>query len=309
MSTDKTRRLGRGLEALLSSRAAVEAAPSPEERSALRELALPQIRPNPYQPRKEFRPEDLADLENSLRANGLLQPITVRKARDGNGWELIAGERRLRAATRLGWEKIPAIVKEIDDKTLLTLAMVENLQRADLNPIEEAEGYQRLAEEFALTQQQIAEVVGKDRTTVANTLRLLGLPASVRRLLWDGQLSAGHGRAILQAGDERAMVELGREAAARAMSVREVERRARELTGGRPGRAAPGEAKPAGAATPAGRDLRSPEVRRIEDHLRRHFGTDVAIHLTEAARGEIRLAFYDADDFERLLDRLGTRPD
>ena len=308
MSQDKSRRLGRGLEALLSSRQAVEA-PTPEERSALRELPLAQIRPNPYQPRKEFRPEELADLEASLRASGLLQPVTVRRAGDGQGYELIAGERRLRAAGRLGWERIPAIVKDIDDRTLLTLAMVENLQRSDLNPIEEAEGYQRLADDFGLTQQQIADVVGKDRTTVANTLRLLGLPAAVRRLLWEGELSAGHGRAILQLGDERAMTDLAREAAARAMSVREVERRAREGSG-RPGRPVPAPATDgAPSAAPAAKDVRSAEVRRIEDHLRRHFQTDVAIHLTDATRGEIRLAFYGADDFDRLLDQLGTRPD
>ena len=229
----------------------------------------------------------------------------MRKAADGHGFELIAGERRLRAATRLGWEKIPAILKEIDDRTLLTLAMVENLQRADLNPIEEAEGYQRLAEEFGLTQQQIADVVGKDRTTVAGTLRLLGLPAAVRRLLWEGELSAGHGRAILQVGDERAMTDLAREAAARAMSVREVERRAREVSG----RGAKPAAAPPRSPAPSGGAAKPAEVRRIEDHLRRHFQTDVAVHLTEAAKGEIRIAFYDADDFERLLERLGTRPD
>jgi ParB family chromosome partitioning protein len=298
---DKTRRLGRGLEALLATRQAVEAPPPLEDQSALRSLPIAQIRPNPYQPRKEFRPEDLADLEASLRATGLLQPITVRKVVEGSGFELIAGERRLRAATRLGWAEIPAIVKEIDDRTLLTLAMVENLQRADLNPIEEAEGYQRLCEEFGLTQQQVAEVVGKDRTTIANMLRLLGLPASVRRMLHEGQLSAGHGRALLQVPNELAMADLAKEASARGLSVREVERRAREASPKGTG------AKPAAPAPP--RDDRPAEARRYEDQLRRHFQTDVAIHLTERAKGEIRIAFYDNEDFERLLELLGVRPD
>ncbi|MBV9879625.1 MAG: ParB/RepB/Spo0J family partition protein, partial [Gemmatirosa sp.] len=191
MATDKPRRLGRGLEALLASRTAAPDAPAaPSETSALRSIAVGQIRPNPYQPRQEFRPEELADLESSLKASGLLQPITVRPAPGGGaGYELIAGERRYRAATNLGWTEIPAIVKEIDDQTLLTLALVENLQRADLNPIEEAEGYQRLIAEFGLTQQQVADVVGKDRSTVNNVLRLLGLPASVRRMLQDAQLT------------------------------------------------------------------------------------------------------------------------
>ncbi|HEX8025218.1 MAG TPA: ParB/RepB/Spo0J family partition protein [Candidatus Limnocylindrales bacterium] len=176
MSTEKPRRLGRGLEALLATKTAATGTAQPQDRSALQRVPIAQIRPNPYQPRKHFRPEDLADLESSLRASGLLQPITVRSAADGTGYELIAGERRLRAATRLGWPDIPAVIKDIDDRTLLTLALVENLQRSDLNPIEEAEGYQRLIEEFSLTQQQVAEVIGKDRSTVANLLRILQLP-------------------------------------------------------------------------------------------------------------------------------------
>jgi ParB family chromosome partitioning protein len=291
------RRLGRGLEALIASRQAVEAVP--DDRSALKNIPLGQIRPNPYQPRKEFRPEDLADLEASLRATGLLQPVTVRRARDGRGFELIAGERRFRAATRLGWPEIPAIVKEIDDQTLLTLAMVENLQRADLNPIEEAEGYQRLAEEFNLTQQQIAEVVGKERATVANCMRLLGLPASVRRMVAEGALTSGHARPLLTLGREHAIIDLAKEIAAKGLTVREVERRVREGAGRPP--------RPTDAAT--ARDARPAEVRRIEDHLRRHFGTDVSITLADAARGEIRIAFYSADDFDRVIDLFGTRPD
>jgi ParB family chromosome partitioning protein len=290
------RRLGRGLEALLASRQAAE--PTPEERSALRSLPVGEIRPNPYQPRKEFRAEDLADLEASLRATGLLQPVTVRKVRDGQGYELIAGERRLRAATRLGWAEIPAIVKDIDDQTLLTLAMVENLQRADLNPIEEAEGYQRLADEFGLTQQQIAEVVGKDRTTIANCLRLLGLPGSVRRLVAEGAISAGHARPMLALGREHAIVDLAREIVAQGLSVREVERRVREGVG-----------RPPRPEAREGPDPRPAEVRRIEDQLRRQFGTDVTIALRETDKGEIRIAFYSADDFERVLELFGTRLD
>src|SRR5678815_6111829 len=185
---DKPRRLGRGLEALIGTASSQVQIPTPTASTAaaavpespLRQIALDRIRPNPFQPRKEFREEDLTQLQSSLAATGLLQPITVRQA--GDHFELIAGERRLRAATRLGWTEIPAIVKDYDDKALLTLALVENLQRADLNPIEEAEGYSRLSSDFALTQQEIAEVVGKDRSTVANSLRLLHLPAVVRRM-------------------------------------------------------------------------------------------------------------------------------
>lgn len=291
---DKPRRLGRGLEALLASRAAAE--PSAADRAALRTLPLGEIRPNPYQPRKEFRHEELADLEASLKATGLLQPITVRRAPGGSGYELIAGERRFRAAGRLGWTEIPAIVREIDDQTLLTLALVENLQRADLNAIEEGEGYQRLIDDFGLTQQQVADVVGKERATVANTLRLLGLPAVVRRMVGDGALSAGHARSLLALEDETAIVALACEIPAKSLSVREVERRVREAVPRRTKRAAPR------------RDARPAEVRRIEDHLRRHFQTDVSIQLSGNDRGEIRIAFYSNDDFERVLDVLGTRP-
>jgi ParB family transcriptional regulator, chromosome partitioning protein len=313
MPPEKPRRLGRGLEALLASRETLpregisrdtvaEAAP-PAERSALRSLPIAEIRPNPYQPRKEFHPSELDDLQNSLKATGLLQPVTVRELPDGRGYELIAGERRLRAATNLGWTEIPAIVKSIDDQTLLTLALVENLQRADLNGIEEAEGYRRLCDEFGLTQQQVAEVVGKDRSTVAQTLRLLGLPAAVRRLVQGGQLSQGHARALLALGEEHAMVELAREAVAQGLTARDVERRVREA-GGRRKPTTTGEKAPAQPS----RDGRSADVRRIEDHLRRHFQTDVTISVSGQNRGEVRIAFYSTDDFERVLDLLGTRP-
>ena len=295
---DKPRRLGRGLEALLASR---QAEPTPEERSALRTVPLAQIRPNPYQPRQEFRAEELAELEASLRASGLLQPITVREAPGSTSgapaYELIAGERRLRAAERLGWTEIAAVVRPVDDQTLLTLALVENLQRSDLSALEEADGYQRLADEFGLTQQQIAELVGKDRTTVTSTLRLLNLPASVRRLIQDRVLSAGHGRALLALRDEREMADVARDAMDHEWSVRETERRVRALVERPP--------KPEAVA----REARPAEVRRTEDHLRRHFGTDVDIRLKGQSKGEIRIAFYSPEDFDRVLDLLGTRPE
>jgi ParB family chromosome partitioning protein len=268
-----------------------------------------QIRANPYQPRRDFREEELAELQASLKATGLLQPITVRQAPGGkSGYELIAGERRFRAATRLGWTEIPAIVKEIDDQTLLTLALVENLQRADLNPLEEAEGYQRLVQEFGLTQQQVAEVVGKDRTTVTNMLRLLGLPASVRRMVQEGKLTHGHARALLGLSNERAITDLARDAATNGLSVRDVERRVRESSerSVRPERARRAEGA---GGEPAESPFRTAEVRRIEDHLRRQLQTDVKVELSDRDRGEIRLAFYNADDFDRLLDTLGIRLD
>ncbi len=306
MTVERGKRLGRGLEALLSRAPSVSVragdstveterpVPADGDTGPLRTLQMRQIRPNPLQPRKEFKPADLADLESSLRTNGLLQPITVRPAPRGGGFELIAGERRFRAAQRLGWTEIPAIVKEVDDRLLLSLALVENLQRSDLNPIEEAEGYQQLVRDFSLTQQEVADIVGKDRSTVANTLRLLALPATVRRLVWDGQLSIGHARALLGLGDENRIADLARETVADGLSVREVERRVRESAG---------PAK-TGKRAAERTDARSAEVRRIEDRLRKHFGTDV--HVTQSAkeRGEIRISFYSGGDFERVLELL-----
>src|SRR2546422_776907 len=163
--SEKTpRRLGRGLEALLGSSTGLASS----DEGALKSIPITQIARNPFQPRHEFNAEELTELEESLKASGLLQPITVRRRAGKDGFELIAGERRLRAAAKLGWREIPAIIKEIDDRTILTLALIENLQRTDLNPIEEGEGYHKLSHEFGLTQQQIADTVGKDRSTVTS---------------------------------------------------------------------------------------------------------------------------------------------
>lgn len=312
--SDKPRRLGRGLEALLAARPAAAPVPAAGAEAAAgstapyRDAAAPEvppselqriristIRPNPFQPRKEFDPAELAELETSLRANGLIQPITVRRAPSGNGYELIAGERRFRAAQRLGWTEIPALVKDLDDRMTATLALVENLQRSDLNPIEEAEGYQRLIDDFSLTQQQVADVVGKDRSTVANILRVLNLPAAVRRMLQEGELTLGHARALLALGNEMRMTEVAREVVARGLTVRDVEKRARDV--------APEKRKPATTATGAPSTApRDPQARRIEDQLRRYLQTDVHLSVSAKERGEIRIMFYSNDDLERLLE-------
>lgn len=297
MATEKPRRLGRGLEALLSAHSpsgGIAGVPLGDpSRTGFRQISTALIRPNPLQPRKEFAPDELADLETSIRVNGLLQPITVRPS--ANGFELIAGERRLRAMQRIGWTEVPAIVKEIDDQALLTLALVENLQRADLNPIEEAEGYQQLITQFSLTQQEIADVVGKDRSTIANTLRLRALPLVVRDMVGAGQITIGHARALLALGDEQHMIDLAKAIVAGGLSVRDVERRAREAGAGRTTAEAP-------AIRPEVR--RSAEVGRIEDELRRRLQTDVKLHLTASEKGDVRIAFYSAEDLERVLDLI-----
>jgi ParB family chromosome partitioning protein len=294
MSVDKPRRLGRGLEALIATTAT---APTSAERRAVQHVPIAQIRPNPYQPRKEFRPEDLAELQASLQANGLLQPVVVRPGADG-GYELIAGERRLRAATQLGWTDIPVVLRDIDDRTLLTLALVENLQRTDLNAVEEAEGYQRLIDDFGLTQQRVADIIGKDRTTIANTLRVLQLPVSVRQMVQQGDLTLGHARALLAFEDERAISEVAREVVAKGLSVRDVEARAK--------RARPEKRHPIVKT----HNRSYSEIQRLEEQLRRHLQTDISITVSRDYRGSIAISFYSAEDLERLLDLiLGSRRD
>ena len=290
MATEKTpRRLGRGLEALLGTGGGLASS----DEGALKSIPIAQIGRNPFQPRREFNSEELAELQESLKASGLLQPVTVRRRQGKDGFELIAGERRLRAATKLGWKEIPAIIKEIDDRTVLTLALVENLQRTDLNPIEEGEGYYKLSHEFGLTQQQIAETVGKDRTTIANMLRLLQLPEAVRGMLQDGRLTMGHAKVLLGLEDPEMITTLAGEIVREGLTVREVERRLREF-------AAPRTGKKAGR--PRSADRLPAEVKRIENRLRRFLQTDITIVVDKNNRGSLTIHFYSADDLERILE-------
>ncbi len=287
------RRLGRGLEALLGP-----TREQAEREGSLVELAVADIRPNPYQPRRDADPVALEELKASIRRAGLLQPVVVRAARaeGGGGYELIAGERRLRACQALGWERIPAVRREVDDRTVLTLALIENLQRDDLSPVDEARGYDRLIAEFNLTQQDVAEAVGRDRSTVANALRLLRLPAAVLGLLHEGRLSVGHARALLGLEDPAAATALAKEAVDLGLSVRDVEDRVR---GGRAPVRRPRLKKGLGQA---------PEVRRIEDALRRRLGTDVRVTLRSKGKGHIHVGFYSNDDLARLLELMLGSP-
>jgi ParB family chromosome partitioning protein len=285
------RRLGRGLEALLGP-----TREDAERDGSLVELAVVEIRPNPFQPRQDVDPTALEELKASIRQAGLLQPIVVRPMANGGGYELIAGERRLRACQALGWERIPAVKREVDDRTALTLALIENLQRDDLSPVDEARGYERLLAEFSLAQQDVADAVGRDRSTVANALRLLKLPAAVLAMLHEGQLSVGHARALLALDDPRAAATLAREAVAQGLSVREVEDRVR---GGRAPVRRPRLKRGVGQA---------PEVRRVEDALRRRLGTDVRVTLRAKGKGQIHVAFYSNDDLARLLELVLGAP-
>ncbi len=304
--TDKPRRLGRGLEALIAGAgssvptAARPATEQPAPESPLRTIPIGDIAPNPFQPRKEFLPEELTELENSIRASGLLQPVTVRTNPTG-GFELVAGERRFRAASRLGWTEIPAIVKTLDDREMLTLALIENLQRADLNPLDEALGYQRLIDDFALTQQQVADAVGKDRSTIANLLRVLQLPDGIRRLVRDGTISLGHARALLAISNDALRLDTARRIAERGLTVRDVERIAQDA---RPQEGRPRKIRPAERP----RDAQSAELRRITEALRRHLQTDVKVNVEGDSRGDIAIRFYSVDDLHRLLEMILGHP-
>lgn len=279
------RRLGRGLKALIS---VPEDAPSGGE---LVRIPISRIRPNPFQPRKTFKPDELAELQSSLAASGLLQPITVRRA--GEAYELIAGERRLRAASNLGWSEIPALVKDLDDRSSLVMALVENLQRSDLNPIDEARGYQRLADEFAFTHQQIADSTGKERATISNLLRLLTLPEPVIQMVADGHLSTGHAKALVAMPGTMA-ISLAREIVAQGLSVRAVEERAR-------GGAAPAvrKNKEQSGAKPERRDR---AAAAIEDAFRKRLQTDVQLMADQDGKGYLKIQFYSHDDLERVMD-------
>jgi len=291
--TEPPRRLGRGLEALLGPVNKEQAA----QEGALREVPIQSIKPNPFQPRRTIEPSKLQELADSIQASGLLQPVVVRETSSGH-YELIAGERRWRATQKLGWQKIPVVVKEADDRTLLTLAIIENIQRAELSPLEEAASYQRLIDEFKASQGDVARLVGRDRSTVANALRLLKLPAEVRELLEKRQLSEGHARALLGVTDERLLTRLAHAAVAEGWSVREVEARVR---GERP--AAPGKKGTKGPAKPI-----SADTRRVEESLRKHLGTDVKLSPKRRGRGIIALQYYSNDDLARLLEIILGRP-
>jgi len=291
----ETKRLGRGLEALLGSVSREQAQAS----GALRELAVNTIVPNPLQPRSHINEAELVELTASIEASGLLQPVVVRP-RNGR-YELIAGERRWRAVQRLGWPKIPAVLKEADDQTLLTLALIENLQRDDLTAIDEAAGYQRLSDEFKVAQAEIARMVGRDRSTVANLLRLLRLPEPIKALIQDRKLSEGHARSLLGVSDESRMIELANEAVAQGWSVRELESRSR----GTPPPTAGGNGQ-----TRARAPQKAPaaDIRRVEDALRKRLGTDVRVTSRRRGRGFLSISYYSNEDLARVLELILGEP-
>ena len=281
---DKRPALGRGLSALI---------PDPPKPAVSSERALDididLLRPNRFQPRTAMDDARIEDLAKSIKSNGIIQPIVVRKAEDG--YEIVAGERRWRASQRAGLLKVPVVVRDIPEERMLAAALIENVQREDLNPIEEAQAYRRLADDYQLTQEQIADAVGKDRSSVANYLRLLRLPAEVRNNVGSGALSMGHARALLSLTDEAAQLRVSRDIVTRNLSVRETESIVK---------------KPPQSDVPREAPQKDVHTRAAEDKLRFALGTRVRINRKGKA-GRIEIDFQNEDELNRLYEQLTDR--
>jgi ParB family chromosome partitioning protein len=276
--------LGKGL----GLTALVPTAEGPKDQ--IKELDMDKIIPNRYQPRQTFDPEALASLASSLKTHGLIQPITVRKEENGK-YELIAGERRWRAAQLAGFSRIPAMVKSVQEQDLMEWALLENLQREDLNPIEKAQAYSRLMSQFSLTQEAIAGRMGIDRSSVANFLRLLQLPEGLWGEIAEGRLTMGHAKALLSLESKGDQLRLAEEIKAKGLSVRQVEALVQKMKGASPSKEVKTKKSP------------PPEVSEIEDRLRHALGTQVRLS-PQGKGGEIRIEYYSLDDLERLLEKL-----
>lgn len=278
--------LGKGLEALIPQPIAA----SVDNAGGLLEVRVENIETNPYQPRKSFNDERLKQLSESIREDGLLQPVVVR--RKGEKYQLIMGERRLKAARLAGVPKVPVLVKEVKDVDTLRLALVENIQREDLNAIEVAFAYRALVATFGLTQSDLASLIGRDRSSIANSMRLLNLPEEVQQMIVDEQLTGGHARALLALPTQKEQLGLARRIVARNLSVRQAE-------------------KEAGLGAPKKRFMgdkvmkeKAPHLTYLEDAMSNHLGTRVVIDEKRGGKGKITIEFYSHDDFERLAELM-----
>ena len=294
--------LGKGLGALIQSSASKDAPIQDEAKNhTIIEIEITKIKTNPFQPRVIFDQEALSDLVESIKIHGVIQPIAVRKS--GNAYELIAGERRIRASIEAGLEKIPAIILDIDsDQTMIELAIIENVQRENLNDIEIAMGYHLLMDKCNLTQEQVAQKVGKDRATVANFLRLLKLPIEIQQKLAMRELTNGHARALLSLSSFDNQKVLAERIISEDLSVRETENIIRELMGGVKKTIKKSSKKKAGNAKQT-QSLNS-DLLALEDSLREHFTTQVAINMKEHETGKIEITFFSLDDLQRVIELI-----
>ncbi|HUG02937.1 MAG TPA: ParB/RepB/Spo0J family partition protein [Steroidobacteraceae bacterium] len=297
--SDKKRGLGRGLEALLGQTTTRPMPGVPPARDQLAHLPVDLLQRGAYQPRQDMREESLSELADSIRAQGIVQPIVVRPVGmpgpgESQRYEIIAGERRWRAATQAGLTDIPVVLREVDDRAVIAMALIENIQREDLNPLEEAQALSRLIDEFSLTHQQAAEAVGRSRAAVSNLLRLLELPDGIRKLLEDKSLEMGHARALLTLAPAAAL-SLALEAVAEGWSVREVERRAQMLGKGQiPGRK---PAKPNGKKVDA-------DIAALERELSEKLSAKVAVQHGRGGRGKLVISYHGLDTLDGILERL-----
>jgi ParB family chromosome partitioning protein len=299
VATEKTRKpLGRGLSALLPQKS-VPVAPvtiqQAPDGSALA-LSIDMITPNPLQPRTVFRPERLEELAASIRANGIIQPLIVRRI--GDGYQIIAGERRWRAAKLAGLTEVPVIVQDVADPRMLELALIENIQREDLNPIETAHAYDRLSRELGLSQEQIGQRTGKERSSVTNTLRLLRLPQPVQLLLAEGRLSMGQAKPLLGLDSEEEQIRLAEKAAAQGLSARQVEAIVQEATSAKPHRGKRGQRE----------GSQDPNVKAAAEQMEQTLGTRVRIVELSEQRGKIEIEYYSQEELERLYEKLCGAP-
>lgn len=286
----KKRGLGRGLDALLSSNPEAESTPGEAVASSLSSLPVDLIERGRFQPRRDFNPESLQELADSIAAQGVVQPIVVRPVADGR-YEIIAGERRWRAAQQAGLDEIPVVVRDVPDQNAMAMGLIENIQRDDLNPLEEATALHRLLNEFELTHQKIAQAVGKSRTTVTNLLRLLELNDEVKRLIEEKRLEMGHARALLGL-KEQLQTSAARQVVARGLSVRETEKLVRRLQGD--------EVQPTRASSPAV----DPNVRSLENDLTGKLGAQVKIQQGAGGRGKMVISYNSLDELEGILEHI-----
>ncbi|HHW4680329.1 MAG TPA: ParB/RepB/Spo0J family partition protein [Xylella taiwanensis] len=299
----KKRGLGRGLEALLGSKGGSSVPPTVAEEQLpgeeLRTLQVTQLQPSKYQPRREMNEVKLTELAESIKVQGVIQPIIVRELAV-DMFEIVAGERRWRASQLAGLSEVPVLVRELDDRTVIAMALIENIQREDLNPLEEAQALQRLIDEFSLTHAEAAEAVGRSRAAVSNLLRLLELPIGIRTLLESRQLEMGHARALLTLAPELA-TKLAKEVVDQGWSVREVEHRAQQFAAGKVPDVRDKKAKPA-ASVPS-----QPDIASLEIELSERLGTKVAINHGRAGKGRLVIHYTDLDVLDGVLERLRAR--
>jgi ParB family chromosome partitioning protein len=290
---DKRKALGKGLSALLPERAPT---PSPSASNGPNRINPDLIDPNPVQPRSVFEPARLEELAQSIRANGVIQPLIVR--RSGNRYELVAGERRLRASKLAGLREVPVIVQELATERLLEVALIENIQREDLNPIETAQAYERLHREYQMSHEQIGERTGKDRSSVANLIRLLKLPLEVQRLVSEGRLSMGQARALLSLPEAKDQVQLAEKAVSQGLSTRQVEAYVRQMLDAQTNRQ-PGTTGRSKTERPM-----DPNLKAAIDQLERHLGTRVRIVEQTDQRGRIEIDYFSQEELTRLYELI-----